>query len=610
MPKQKTVSQLRFLFGHTDGFRLKLFWALTATVLSTLFSFLMPQVIRMTIDSIIGDRPYALPAALRDLLNSLIAREQLRENLWIPALAAALFALLSALTNFQRRYTSGVFAEGTVKNLRDRLFERTQRLPYAWHIQIQTGDIIQRCTSDIETVRAFLSQQLIELFRVAIMFGMATAMMLSIHVKLALVALAFLPLIAGYSIFFYAKAGVRFMEAEQAEGQVMTAVQENLTGMRVVRAFGREAYELEKFNRLSQHYTGLWLKLGRLLGLYWGIGDLVTGLQTILVLVFGVVAVVGGDGLYLGGLVALMTYNSYLIWPIRGLGRILSEMSRSSAAIARIREVLEQRPEQDAPDAVAFPFKGELEFDRVSFGYGETPILREVSFRVPAGGTLAILGGTGSGKSTLAHLIARLYPLKEGQGSIRIDGVDVNDIEAGALRSQVGLVLQEPFLFSRSIRRNIQAARTDLNDEQVRAYAAVAAVDEAVAAFDKGYDTVVGERGVTLSGGQKQRVAIARMLAQQPKIMIFDDSLSAVDTETDLKIRRALRAHAGDVTTLLISHRASTLMEADHIIVLEAGRIVEQGTHASLMARGGIYRRVCELQTGVDIGPEDEEVGG
>jgi len=600
---------LSFLIKKAGKWRWLLAVSVLATLLGTLFSFLLPQVIRVTVDSILGSKPYDLPAVVTGFIESHWSREYLRGHLYIPAAFAAALAILSGFMNYLRRYEAGRFAEGTVKDLRDSLFSRIARLPFSWHIKVQTGDIVQRCTSDIETIRSFLSMQLVELTRVIIMVVTAALMMLTINVRLTMITLFFIPVITGYSVFFYAKAGKRFMKADEAEGVLMTTVQENLTGVRVVRAFGREAYEFEKFNRANEAFSKLWLRLGDILSIYWGVGDFVTGMQNAIILLLGVVFVVQGQGLTLGGLIAFMSYNAQITWPIRSLGRILSEMSRTGVSVGRIRDILEETPETDPPDALCPKLSGELEFKDVTFSYGDgAPVLKNVSFKVPKGSTLAILGTTGSGKSSIAHLLTRLYDLPEGSGEVSIDGIDIRSIARDCLRRQVGLVLQEPFLFSRTIFENIRAAR-DLTPEQVRDCAATAAVDEAILSFDKGYDTIVGERGVTLSGGQKQRVAIARMLAQEPAVMIFDDSLSAVDTVTDAKIREALTERLGRKTTILISHRATTLMEADFIIVLDEGKIVEQGTHQELMKKGGMYSRVVSLQSSLSEDVEGEVTG-
>ena len=598
--QKEKVNVFRFIYGYTRGYRVMFLCALATTLSATFFSFMTPQIIRLTIDSIIGDKQVDLPFGLTPWFADFVPREMLRSNLMIPAAAVAALAAGTLISNFLRRYFVQVFAEGSVKRLREQLFEQTQLLPYEWHIRIQTGDVIQRCISDVETIREFLSNQLIELFRVSVMIVMAIIMMLSIHVKLATICLAFIPVIFLYSNFFYSRVSKRFRKADEAEGQVMTVVQENLTGVRVVRAFGREAYEMDKFNKSTDHYTTMWVSLGMLMGAYWGTGEFVTGIQKVIVLSLGVAEVVNETGLYLGGLVALMTYNTYLIWPIRGLGRILSDLSRTAVAIDRVNEVLREEREESAGGIEDFEFTGEISFKNVSFGYGEHDVLRNLSFTIPAGTSLAVLGGTGSGKSTIANLIPRLYELEDGQGSITMDGVDIRSIALNTLRKQVGLVLQEPFLFSRSIRDNIKAANSELSDEQVRYAAEVARVDHSICAFEQGYDTIVGERGVTLSGGQQQRVSIARMIAQQPKIMIFDDSLSAVDTKTDAEIRAALRQTVGDATTITISHRITTLMMADKILLLERGEIVDEGTHDELIAKGGTYKRIYDLQMGID----------
>ena len=364
--------------------------------------------------------------------------------------------------------------------------------------------------------------------------------------------------------------------------------------VRVVRAFGRERYEEEKFNGKNQRFSQLWIRLGKLLSVYWASGTLLTCLQVMVIVVAGACECVAGR-MTLGSFVAFVTYNEALAWPVRSLGRVLSDMSKAGVSMDRVGYILNAREERDLPDAVD-AVNGDIVFDHVSFAYDGQPVLEDVSFTIHQGETFAILGGTGSGKSTLVHLLDRLYDLPEGGGTITIGGVDIRRMKRESLRRQIGLVLQEPFLFSQTVGENICAVRPDAGDEAMRRAAAVACVDEAISAFPQGYDTVVGERGVTLSGGQKQRVAIARMLMQQAPIMVFDDSLSAVDAETDAKIRAALRDTLHSATVLLISHRVTTLMQADRILVLDGGRVAELGTHAQLVEKPGIYRDIYNIQ--------------
>ena len=315
------------------------------------------------------------------------------------------------------------------------------------------------------------------------------------------------------------------------------------------------------------------------------------------IVLVGTVYTVRGE-MTLGTFLAFVSYNSYLSWPVRSLGRVLSDMSKAGVSMDRVGYILKAPRETDVPDAVDTPAQGDIVFDHVTFGYGEQRVLEDVSFTIPQGSTFAILGGTGSGKSTLVHLLDRLYDVE--QGSITIGGRNIRDFRRDGLRRQIGLVLQEPFLFSKTIRENIAATRPDATEEEIRRAAAIACVDEAITEFPDGYDTVVGERGVTLSGGQKQRVAIARMLLQNAPVMIFDDSLSAVDAETDTKIRAALRENLGDATVILISHRVTTLMQADQILVLEDGHVADIGTHAELITRPGIYKDIYDIQMSSD----------
>ena len=375
------------------------------------------------------------------------------------------------------------------------------------------------------------------------------------------------------------------------------AVQENLTGVRVIRAFGREKYEIDRFDKKNNRFADMWIRLSYVMGMYWGFGDLFTGLQIMTILVLGTVEAVNGN-ISVGTFMAFISYNATLVWPIRSLGRVLSEMSKAGVSIDRINYILEEEEEQDDPAGLTPDLHGDIVFDHVNFAYeGLMPILKDIHFTIKAGSTFAILGGTGSGKSTLMHLLDRLYELPKAGGTISIGGVDISAIRLSYLRENIGMVLQEPFLFSRTIRENISAARPGADMEEIRHASRIASVDDAIMGFSGGYDTIVGERGVTLSGGQKQRVAIARMLMQRAPIMIFDDSLSAVDAETDAKIRDALDQNLGGSTVILISHRITTLMKADCILVLSNGQIAQMGTHQELISQPGIYRDIYNIQT-------------
>lgn len=595
---------LRFLRGG----RLLLLCAFSACVLSVLFNFLMPQTIRVTVDSVLGEVPLDLPAPLQAWVENQGGRDFLRSNLILCAAAAVLFSLLSGIFTFLSRTAMSASCEGTLRRMRDGLFSHIQRLPYAWHVGIQTGDIIQRCTSDVDVVRNFLSNQLMELFRTVVLVALAVSWMFSMSVSLTLVSLAFIPLVVGYSGLFYRGISSRFRVADEAEGDLSAAVQENLTGVRVVRAFGRETHEIEGFEKKNNLFTELWLRLGRLMGWYWSLGDLVTALQVMTVIVVGLVQAANG-ALTLGEFTVFVSYNSMMAWPVRNFGRILGDMSKTGVSLERLKEIFDAREEHDDPRGLTPDLSGDIVFDHVNFSYdGGEPVLKDLCFTIPEGSTFGLLGGTGSGKSTLTYLLARLYDLPEDCGSITIGGVDIRKIRLSYLRENVGLVLQEPFLFSRTIGENIRGGRPDAPEGEVRAAAKAAAVDDAIMGFTGGYDTLVGERGVTLSGGQKQRVAIARMLLQDAPIQIFDDSLSAVDTETDGKIRAALRQRAGRATTLIISHRITTLMQADCILVLERGRIAQMGSHAALVEEEGVYRRIYEIQKGVEEEESHERI--
>ena len=573
--------------------------ALLCACLSMVFNALTPQIIKITVDSVLGSEAAELPAFVARFVQLEVLRAEPVKALWIAALAVMVTAVLRGVCSFGQRIWLSKGSEGFVKGIRDALYRHIQHLSFAWHTAHSTGDMIQRCTSDVDVIRSFVCNQLTEVVRTVFLILLYMGIMFSMNVKLSLVALAFLPIVGLSSGVFYNKISSRFQAADEAEGDLTTCAQENLTGVRVVRAFGREKFEVDRFNEKNNRFSNLWIKLGKLLSVYWASGTFLTCLQVMVILLVGVVETVRGE-MTLGAFLAFLTYNESLAWPVRSLGRVLSDMSKAGVSMDRVGYILKAPEETDAPDAVEASARGDIVFDHVTFGYEGQPVLKDVSFTIPQGSTFAILGGTGSGKSTLVHLLDRLYDLKDGQGSITIGGVDIRKMKRADLRRQIGLVLQEPFLFSQTIRENISATRPKASEGELRRAATIACVDDAISEFPQGYDTVVGERGVTLSGGQKQRVAMARMLVQQAPVMIFDDSLSAVDAETDTKIRAALRDNLGDATVILISHRVTTLMQADRILVLDGGCVSDIGTHQELISRPGIYKEIYDIQMSSD----------
>ncbi|MBO5501423.1 MAG: ABC transporter ATP-binding protein [Clostridia bacterium] len=591
--RRKAALLWRFLKGSKGFFVV----SMLTTALAALMDMLTPQIVRMAVDNVVGNTDTTYTDWIMTLVNKVGGFAYLRDHLWILAVAVALVALVKVIAQYAFRLSNTMGTETLVKTMRDTLFGHIEHLPFSWHMQNRTGDIIQRCTSDIDTTRNFVSEQMTNLLRILILLVLSMIFMMGMNVPLTLIALAPMPVIILYSVLFHNKLHKGFQACDESEGKLSAMAQENLTGVRVVRAFGRERYEKDRFENHNEEYTGLWIKLGRLMSSFWASSDVLSGIQVMLVVIFGAVMCVNGK-MTAGSYIAFLSYNGMLVWPIRQLGRMISEMSKAGVAIDRIRYIMESPVEQDKPDAICPDLTGDICFEHVDFAYENSPhILHDINFTMKAGTTLGILGGTGSGKSTMMLLLDRMYDLPAENGRITIGGVDIADMKAEHLRSHIGMVLQEPFLFSRSLKDNIGITDDGLTLSDIREAAKAACLDDAIEGFTKGYDTFVGERGVTLSGGQKQRAAIARMLTQNTPIMIFDDSLSAVDTETDAKIRKALEKRFGSASIILISHRITTLSKADKIIVLDRGRIAEMGTHEELKSAGGIYQRIYEIQS-------------
>lgn len=586
----------KFLRGCKTYFVLGMIFAVT----SSLFELIIPKITGYTVDSVIGDKESTLPGFANRFIDSIGGNEALRNNLFLIASAVALLGFSAALFKYLFRVSNAKGAETLIMNMHEMIFAHIESLPFSWHMKNRTGDIIQRCTSDTNTVKRFVSEQLTSVVRLVILVALSLIFMISTNASLSIIPIISIPLIIAYSAYFHSKIGKRFLVCDENEGILSNIAQENLTGVRVVRAFGREKYEKEKFAKQNAKYTSLWIRLCMFLSAFWGTGDLISGLQVMLIIVFGTKMCVSGS-MTTGELISFISYNAMIIWPVRMLGRIISEMSKAGVSIKRIAYIMDSEPEADPEHATAPDMTGDIEFQNVSFGYdSEHELLHDVSLTIKAGTTCGILGSTGSGKSTAAHLLDRLYPLTSGK--ITIGGIDIATMQAAHLRRNIAMVLQEPFLFSRTIRENIaMGLPEDTPEEEIEKRIDeaidIACLRETIDGFDKGLDTFVGERGVTLSGGQKQRVAIARTVVQNAPIMVFDDSLSAVDTETDAKIRNALLSKMRGTTSIIISHRITTLMHADMIIVLDKGGIAECGTHKELIEKDGIYAAIYAIQS-------------
>ena len=583
----------RFLNGSKALFLL----SMLASALSALCDMVSPQIVRIALDYALGGADDSvLPFWIRMIALKLGGFRVLGEKIWIFALAVVLVALIKAAAQYVFRVANSAASERLVKTVRDTLFAHIVRLPFSWHMKHKTGDMIQRCTSDLETLKNFISEQMTGILRILILLGFSIGFMFSMNTRLALIALAPVPVIIVYSFYFHRRIGQAFLNCDENEGILSTMAQENLAGVRVVRAFGHERAELDRFEAQNEYYTGLWMKLARPLAAFWSTGDILSGTQILLTVCFGAVFCIRGE-MTAGAYIAFLSYCALMTWPVRMLGRMISEMSKAGVSIDRIAYIMDAEEDKDQGKRLTPALDGDIEFKNVSFAYEPgQELLHDLSFTIQGGATLGILGGTGSGKSTIVLLLSKLYPLSEDSGSITIGGTELGDIDTAWLRKNMSVVLQEPFLFSRSIRDNIAITSDDADEEQIRAAAQIAALEETVDAFPRGFDTFVGERGVTLSGGQKQRTAIARALIQQAPILIFDDSLSAVDTETDSKIRTALRERFRNATVIIISHRINSLKNADKILVLDRGRTAEFGTHDELSHAGGLYQRICEIQ--------------
>jgi ATP-binding cassette subfamily B protein len=525
---------------------------------------------------------------------------------WIALAFVALAALEGTFTYLAGRLAAYT-AEGVTRRMRNYLYDHIQRLSFAYHDKTQTGDLIQRVTSDVDAMRRFFAEQAIGVGRIILLFLINFIALLNLNVRLALLSIIVVPFVVITSIFFFRRISKAYEAFQEQDGVLTTTLQENLSGVRVVKAFARQTYERDKFEKENWEKYLRGRRLLLMHSLFWPVSDIICGAQ----MLGGFLA---ASVMAINGVISPGTYVAYaglvvwLIFPMRNLGRLIVQTSTGLVSFGRVLEIVRQEREpleagdyQPRGDA-----RGELSFDGVCFEYDpESLVLEDISFEARPGQMIALLGSTGSGKTTLVNLLPRFYDYN--CGSLKLDGIELKRYPRRYLRSQIGIVEQEPFLFSRSIRENITyGVGRKVTQEEIEAAARAAAVHDVIMAFPENYGTLVGEKGVTLSGGQKQRVAIARTLLKDPRILILDDSTSAVDTETEAEIRAALETLMRGRTSFIIAHRIQSVMNADMILVMDKGRIVQKGTHDKLLAQDGIYRQIFEIQTRIEAELEKE----
>jgi ATP-binding cassette subfamily B protein len=519
-------------------------------------------------------------------------------------------ALLQGMFTFISGRLAARTSEGVVLRLRNFLYDHIQRLSFSYHDETPTGDLIQRTTSDVDAIRRFYADQAIGLGRIFLLFFVNLIALLFLSWKLALFSIIVVPLVVLLSLFFFRRISTAYEEYQKQDAIVSTTLQENLTGVRVVKAFARQEYERDKFDRENWEKFLRGKRLLFIHSLYWPISDILASFQMLAGFTFGAILAIDG-AISIGTYLAYSGLVIWIIWPMRGLGRLIVQMSAGLVSLGRIVEILKVDREVLDVGITSSDCRmlGDIEFDRVGFQYDEhSQVLEDISFQCHSGQSVALLGPTGSGKTTLVNLLPRFY--EYNKGSLKLDGRELNSYSREFLRENIGIVEQEPFLFSRTIRENITyGVGRQVGDDEIEVAARAAAIHDVVLEFPDGYNTLVGEKGVTLSGGQKQRVAIARTLLKDPCILIFDDSTSSVDPETEGVIREALQHLMEGRTTFIIAHRVQSVRNADLIIVLDKGKVVQMGTHEELMSEDAIYRQVHDLQTRIEFELEKEISG-
>ena len=544
---------------------------------------------------------------LRNFADTILGTTQpfagtLSRTLILIAAGFVLLAVVEGCFAFFSGRLAAYSAEGITRRLRNFLFDHIQRLSFSYHSKTPTGDLIERVTSDMDSVRNFFNEQAIGVGRIILLFVINFAAIWLLSWKLALASIVIIPLILIVSIWFFKRISKAYEIYQEQEAILSTTLQENLTGVRVVKAFARQKYETDKFEKDNWEKFLRGQKLLKMQSLFWPLSDVACGIQMLGGFIFAAILAIRGE-ITVGTYPAYVGLVVWLIWPMRNLGRLIVNTSTGLVSYDRLMEIVKQErePLTDGSVQSSEPIKGQIIFDNVSFQYehGGSEVIKDVTFQCQPGQSIALLGSTGSGKTTLVNLLPRFHEYTDGR--ILLDGVELKNYSREYLRRQIGIVEQEPFLFSRSIRENITyGVGRDVPQIEIEKATRAAAVHDVILSFPEGYNTLVGEKGVTLSGGQKQRIAVARTLLKNPRILILDDSTSSVDTETEAEIRNALNLLMENRTTFIIAHRIQSVMNADLILVMDKGRVIQIGRHESLIRQDGMYRQIYAIQTRID----------
>ncbi len=579
-------------------------------IVATFFRMLEPKILQVAIDGVLvffqsnGTETPTSNDFIAKSIYALLPDLSMNNLSWVLICLGIFFLVISLIRSISRFSSSTITAHATekaTKRLRDNLFSHIQRLPLSKQSELSTGEMIQRCTGDVDTVHRFIGTQVVDIVWMSSIFFISFYMMASVHLLYAFIAIALVPFISLTSYLFFSKEAKVWKEHEAEQDKLTSITEENLAGIRVVQAFAQEAYEKQKFETQNQKALKVGLKRANLHALFWPFSDMLVSLQVTLSVVAGGYFALTNQ-ITVGELVSFYTYAIMVTWPMRRLGRVISQTSMAVVAIDRLSAILDSETEDYGGVTKEDGLKGEVEFKNVWFKYAEKDesyVLKDVSFKIKAGQIVALIGETGSGKTTIINLLVRFY--EPTKGAIFIDGINIKEYSKTYLRKCIGVVLQQAFLFSTSIKNNIAYANLAAEQNDILQAAKDASIHEILDVFSDGYNTVVGEKGVTLSGGQRQRVALARTLLENPDILVLDDTTSAVDTETEYDIQQALVRKMQGITTFIIAHRISAIQHADVIIVLKDGQIVEQGTPQELQQNGGFYQQIYDVQTTLEL---------